>query len=55
MPESYADHIDDVTVLDKVALGVLVLILIGVGVYPSVMVPMVESGVEHILRLLGGA
>ncbi len=55
MPEEYADHIHDVTVLDKVALGLLSAILIGVGVFPSVMVPMVESGVEHILRLLGGA
>jgi NADH-quinone oxidoreductase subunit M len=55
MPEEYADHIHDVTVLDKVALVLLSVILIGVGVYPSVMVPMVESGVEHILRLLGGA
>ncbi len=55
MPESYADHIGDVTVLDKVALGLLSAILIAVGVFPSVMVPMVESGVENILRLLGGA
>jgi len=55
MPSEYADHIHDVTALDKVALVLLSVILIGVGVYPSVMVPMVESGVEHILRLLGGA
>ncbi len=55
MPAEYADHVHDVTVLDKVALVTLSLILIGVGVFPSVMVPMVESGVENILRLLGGA
>ncbi len=55
MPESYADHIHDVTVLDKVALATLTLLLIGVGMFPAVMVPMVESGVENILRLLGGA
>ncbi len=55
MPESYADHIHDVTVLDKVALTLLAGILIVVGVYPSIMVPMVESGVENVLRLLGGA
>jgi NADH:ubiquinone oxidoreductase subunit 4 (subunit M) len=30
-------------------------ILIGVGVYPSLMVPWVQSGVNNILRLLGGA
>jgi NADH-quinone oxidoreductase subunit M len=55
MPEEYADHIHDVTILDKVALVLLSAILIGIGVFPRVMVPMVESGVEHILRLLGGA
>ncbi len=55
MPESYADHISDVTALDKVALVLLAGILIIVGVFPSVMVPMVETGVENILRLLGGA
>jgi len=55
MPEEYADHIQDVTPLDKVALVLLSVILVSIGVFPSVMVPMVESGVEHILRLLGGA
>jgi NADH-quinone oxidoreductase subunit M len=55
MPEEYADHIHDVTVLDKVALVLLAGILIVLGVYPKIMVPLVESGVENILRLLGGA
>jgi len=61
MPELFEkgdDHhepIGDVIALDKVALVLLAGILILVGVFPSVMVPMVESGVENILRLLGGA
>jgi len=55
MPESYADHITDVSVLDKIALVLLSVVLITVGMFPSVMVPMVQSGVENILRLLGGA
>jgi NADH-quinone oxidoreductase subunit M len=55
MPEEFEHHVHDVTVLDKVALVTLSAILITVGVYPSVMVPLVESGVSHILRLLGGA
>jgi NADH-quinone oxidoreductase subunit M len=55
MPEEYADHIRDVTVLDKVALVLLAGILFVLGVYPSIMVPLVESGVDNILRLLGGA
>jgi NADH-quinone oxidoreductase subunit M len=55
MPEEFQGHIRDVSVLDKVALGVLCLILIGVGVFPGVMVPLVESGVDNVLRLFGGA
>ena len=55
MPEEFEDHVHDVTVLDKVALVFLSAILIIVGVYPQIMVPLVESGVNNILRLLGGA
>ena len=55
MSEEFDLHVGDVTVLDKLALGVLSVILIGVGVYPSVMVPLVSSGVDHVLHLLGGA
>lgn len=54
MPEQFVGHIGDVTVLDKVALLVLCVILVGVGVYPSVMVPIVESGVNGVLALFGG-
>jgi NADH-quinone oxidoreductase subunit M len=55
MPEEYEGHVHDVSVLDKVALGLLASILVIVGVYPSIMVPMVQSGVDNVLRLLGGA
>jgi NADH-quinone oxidoreductase subunit M len=54
MPEEFVGHIPPVTVLDKVALVVLSGILILVGVYPSVMAPLVESGVEAVLTLVGG-
>jgi NADH-quinone oxidoreductase subunit M len=47
--------VGDVTVLDKVALGILVFWLILVGVFPSVMQPMIQYGMEPIARLLGGA
>ena len=53
--DDHHEPIGDVIALDKVALVLLAGILILVGVFPSVMVPMVESGVENILRLLGGA
>jgi NADH-quinone oxidoreductase subunit M len=55
MPVHFEGHIGDVTVLDKVALVMLSLILITIGVYPAIMVPLVSSGVDGVLRLLGGA
>jgi NADH-quinone oxidoreductase subunit M len=55
MSEEFEHHISDVTVLDKVALAVLCVIMITIGVYPSIMSPLVSSGVERILSLFGGA
>jgi len=55
MPEHFEAHIGDVTVLDKIALVLLAGILIAIGVFPSLMVPMVSSGADAVLRLLGGA
>lgn len=55
MPERFEHHIGDVTALDKVALVTLSVILIGVGVYPAVMVPLISSGVTSIVTLFGGA
>ena len=55
LPEEFAEHVHDVNSLDKIALIFLSAILVIVGVYPSIMVPLVESGVDNILRLLGGA
>jgi NADH-quinone oxidoreductase subunit M len=54
LPEEFRDHVHDVTVLDKVALVFLSAILVIVGIYPSIMVPIVNSGVDNILHLLGG-
>jgi NADH-quinone oxidoreductase subunit M len=53
MPEKFEGHITDITVLDKVAITTLCLFMVLIGLYPSFMVPMVETGVENILRLLG--
>lgn len=55
IPEEFVGHVGDVTVLDKVALVLLSAILIVIGVYPAIMVPLVQSGVNNIMRLLGGA
>jgi NADH-quinone oxidoreductase subunit M len=55
LPAEFEGHVHDVTVLDKVALVFLSVIMIAVGVYPSLIVPLVQSGVDHVIRLLGGA
>ena len=55
MPEEYEGHVGDVTPLDKLALGVLSFILIALGVFPAWMAPLVSSGVNSVMRLLGGA
>ncbi len=56
MPEEIEKHhIGDITFLDKVAIVTLCFFMVIIGLFPAVMVPMVESGVENILRLLGGA
>ncbi|MBI3159017.1 MAG: NADH-quinone oxidoreductase subunit M [Chloroflexi bacterium] len=53
-PAEFEGHVHDVSRSEKVALGLLAFVLILIGIFPGVMVPMVESGVEHIFVLLGG-
>ncbi len=55
MPEKLEGHMTDVTVLDKIAITTLCLFMIVIGLFPSFMVPMIETGVENVLRLLGGS
>ena len=55
LPEEFEGHVHNVTVMDKIALVLLSVILIGLGVYPGWMVPVVQAGVNNVLRLLGGA
>ena len=55
LPEKFEGHLTDVTILDKVAITTLCLFMIVIGLFPSFMVPIVEKGVENVLRLLGGA
>jgi len=56
LPEKLAEHhLTDITILDKIAITTLCLFMIGIGIFPSMMVPMISKGVENILRLLGGA
>jgi NADH-quinone oxidoreductase subunit M len=55
MPQEFEGHITPIRWQDKVALVFLCLFMVGLGVLPSLMVPWVGKGVEHILSLLGGA
>jgi NADH:ubiquinone oxidoreductase subunit 4 (subunit M) len=55
LPDKLEGHITDITVLDKVAVVTLCGFMIVVGLFPSLIVPLVSTGVENILRLLGGA
>ncbi len=55
LPAELATTVGDVTVRDKIVIGVLAAIMILIGWFPSLMTQMVESGVTHILALLGGA
>jgi NADH-quinone oxidoreductase subunit M len=55
MPAEFEGHISPASPLDKIALVFLASILVLLGVFPSLMVPLVESGVENVLRLFGGA
>jgi len=48
-------HVGDVTVLDKTALTILCGLMVGIGVYPAIMAPLIDTGVAAILKLLGVA
>lgn len=53
MPERFQGHVGPVTLRDKIAIGTVCALMIGIGLFPAVMVPMVQRGVDNILRLLG--
>ena len=53
MPAELAKTVEDVSVLDKVAIALLSVIMVALGWFPSLMVPMVNSGVDHVLSIAG--
>lgn len=55
MPAEFEGHISSITNFDRVALVLLSGILILVGVYPAIIAPLVESGAQAVLALVGGA
>jgi NADH-quinone oxidoreductase subunit M len=54
IPAELEGHMHDITRSEKVALGLLCTIMIGIGIFPGVIVPLVQSGMSHVLALLGG-
>jgi NADH-quinone oxidoreductase subunit M len=54
MPEAFDSHIDPIKAQDKIALVLLCGALIVIGIYPAIMAPVVQSGADAVLRLLGG-
>ena len=55
MPENLEGHMTGITLLDKIAIVTLCAFMVLIGLFPGLMVPMVQTGVDNILRLLGGA
>ena len=54
-PEGIRAGLSDIWLMDKIVVVLLSLILIVIGLFPSVLVPWIEAGVRHILVLTGGA
>jgi NADH-quinone oxidoreductase subunit M len=55
VPAELETTVGDVSVMDKIAIGLLSVILVGLGLFPFLLTPMVQTGVDNVLRLLGGA
>lgn len=54
-PEPIKAGLTDITLMDKSVVIMLSLIMILIGLFPSILVPVIEAGVKHILVLVGGA
>ena len=54
IPVALESQVGDVTIMDKVAVSMLAAIMVAIGLFPTLMVPMIQSGVNHVMVLLGG-
>jgi NADH-quinone oxidoreductase subunit M len=54
LPAEFEGHIPPINTLDKISLILLIVLMVGLGLVPSLMVPWVQTGVQHVLTLLGG-
>jgi len=54
-PQPIKAGMTDISTMDKIVVIMLSLIMFVIGLFPSVLVPVIESGVKHILVIVGGA
>ena len=54
-PQPIKAGMTDISIMDKIVVIMLSSIMIVIGLFPSVLVPVIESGVKHILVIVGGA
>ena len=55
VPAELEGHMHDIKPSEKLALGVLCAFMIAIGIFPNIIVPIVQSGMQTVLALLGGA
>jgi NADH-quinone oxidoreductase subunit M len=55
VPAELEGHMHDIKFSEKLALGVLCVFMVGIGIFPNIIVPMIQSGMQSVLALLGGA
>lgn len=54
IPSEIQHGLSDVNVLDKITIVLLAVFMVGIGIFPSLLSGMVNSGVNHVLQILGG-
>ncbi len=54
-PEAIKPGLTDITLRDKIVVIGLSLLMIAIGIVPSILTPTIQAGVSHIMTLLGGA
>jgi NADH-quinone oxidoreductase subunit M len=55
VPAEFEGHISPITPLDKTAIVILCFAMVIIGLFPTVMSPLIQTGVKNIMDILGGA
>ncbi len=53
LPENFDANMPGISLKDKISIGLLSMFMIVIGIFPGLMVPLIESGVNHILSIVG--